>query len=136
MLKTTLWRPDTCGCEIEYQWDTDTTEDSRVHELSRIKTKCEHHSGLTDQQCHDNVKKENLHKNHVMGAILETVDALTEAYEGEDGSEKKRFKRGAEPKWEFDQNRKLIIKPVNGPEFEKTKIDNIIKDKEKELGIS
>lgn len=135
MIKTTLWRPDTCGCEIEYTWDTNTTEDLRVHELLRIKSKCEHHAGLLDAECHNQVKKENLHKNHVIGAILETINELTDEYVDEDGATKKKFKRGAEPKWGFDKNRKLQIFPVNGPNYKKIEIDKIIKDKKNELGI-
>lgn len=31
MKKVTTWRPDTCDCELHYEWDTDHPEDSRVH---------------------------------------------------------------------------------------------------------
>ena len=27
----TRWRPDTCGCVIEYEWDSDRPEEARRH---------------------------------------------------------------------------------------------------------
>jgi hypothetical protein len=43
MLKTTLWRPDTCGCEVEYQWDTGQPLDTRVHTPSGVWVLCSAH---------------------------------------------------------------------------------------------
>lgn len=135
MLKTTLWRPDTCGCEIEYQWDTNEPEETRVHTLSRIKAKCQDHSSSTDQEVHDSVSKENKHKNKVLAAIMEEVDSIGETFIDDDGKSSRRFKKGLEPKWEFNAQRKLKIKPIQGDNHEKVTIDKIVKDKKTELGI-
>lgn len=36
MLKTTTWRPSTCGCVLEYEWDTELSEDKRTHKFVKV----------------------------------------------------------------------------------------------------
>lgn len=70
MKKTTTWRPDTCDCELFYEWDTDHPEDVRVH--TPVEThphghgtrRCKKHAHLADvNSLHDNVLAENRAKN-------------------------------------------------------------------------
>jgi len=104
MIKTTIWKPDTCGCEIHYQWDTESSEENRTHTVSHTVT-CAEHSGLqSHQDVFDSVSSENTLKNNVIGQLLKKQE-LTE------GSRDERvFKKGCEPEWKFDQNRKLSVK--------------------------
>lgn len=64
-LKTTRWRPDTCGCEVEYQWDDSVPQDQRTHALSRVVKQCANHQG-TPAQVFSAVVDENPRKNSVL----------------------------------------------------------------------
>src|SRR5919109_3126343 len=35
-IQTTKWHPDTCGCEIDYQWDDTTPEATRQHTIVAV----------------------------------------------------------------------------------------------------
>lgn len=45
MIKTTRWRPNTCGCVLEYTWDTEDPSHVRTHSQSRIVVQCQQHAG-------------------------------------------------------------------------------------------
>lgn len=70
MLHTTRWRPDTCGCTIEYEWDDAQPEDARVHHLSKI-SQCEHHAHLDGPGAFEGVKGENRGKNKALAKLSE-----------------------------------------------------------------
>lgn len=63
MIKVTRWHPDTCGCVIDYEWDTETTAETRVHTPVSIQA-CEHHQVNT----WDEVRAENKRKNDAVVA--------------------------------------------------------------------
>lgn len=63
MIKTTQWSPDTCGCTITYEWDTEQKEEERTHTISHA-TPCEYHiAHPTNHLLFNAVKKENTEKN-------------------------------------------------------------------------
>lgn len=67
----TTWRPDTCGCELNYSWDRDSTEDERVHTAETFKP-CEAHKHHTDKHQHfAAVLEENQRKNKVVNYLAE-----------------------------------------------------------------
>lgn len=72
MVNTTVWRPDTCGCEIHYTWDTEATP--RVHTLAKS-VPCAIHVALgflPDKQAHfDAIQDENRRKNRVFAILAE-----------------------------------------------------------------
>ena len=71
-INTTRYSPDTCGCVIEYTWDTTVPELSRTHTLSNYVTKCAAHASLaTDQDRWNCVFEENPRKNQALQNILE-----------------------------------------------------------------
>lgn len=80
-MRTTRWKPDTCGCILEYDWDETLPDDQRVHILARVAA-CADHLGETDQDVFDHVLKENQTKNR----IIEIA---------------KRHKSDAELRWSF-----------------------------------
>ena len=45
-LNTTRWSPDSCGCVLEYAWDTATSEDDRVHTHVNTVAVCVSHAEL------------------------------------------------------------------------------------------
>ena len=93
-LQKTSWRPDTCGCEIEYTWDDTQAEDVRVHTPVKVVACSIHQSvggGVVGK--HTAVVTENRKKNLTVGAIIQADNTLIP----EDLS------------WGFDGSRKLII---------------------------
>lgn len=45
----TRWRPDTCGCVVDFSWDSESAEDGRVHVAEAIEP-CELHPPSGDLQ--------------------------------------------------------------------------------------
>lgn len=108
MINTTRWRPDTCGCEIEYTWDTEASEEDRVHTVSNITKACDAHKNHPIETHFEKVVEENTSKNQVLSAILENYPELTVS--DENGG--KKLKQGVEYKWSFDKDRKLQVELV------------------------
>ena len=61
MLKVTRWSPDTCGCVLEYEWDTALEGSDRIHSFKRVVKLCPEHErlGLQSQAAYDQVMSEN-----------------------------------------------------------------------------
>ena len=81
MLHANIWSPDTCGCQIEFEFDDELPAETRTHTAKRIIKKCEVHStsDIMDRHDHyDTVLKENQTKNIVHGHFLETFPEHTE----------------------------------------------------------
>lgn len=112
MINKTLWRPDTCGCEIEYEWDTEVLAEQRVHTLAKHKA-CQTHRnlGLQDntQEAYEAVKEENTRKNLVFKTIVETIPEFTVT--DAEGNKKHLVDHFH---WEFDENRKLHFALTKG----------------------
>jgi len=68
--KITTWSPDTCGCVLQYSWDSSVPAEERVHTPHAILTKCAKHSETADIHIHHaQVLEENQRKNKAAGAI-------------------------------------------------------------------
>ena len=78
MIKKTLWRPDTCECVLEYQWDDQDPIEARAHVASRIIVSCPIHQGLPLTEHLDAVTKDNVRKNKTEQILVELLPALTE----------------------------------------------------------
>jgi len=109
MIKTTKWSPDTCGCSISYQWDSEVPEAERVHTPVES-VKCEFHKNHPDVKSHFGaIEEENGRKNVAIAEILENAPSIVEEVEDADGRKQKTFKSGKEPKWHFDENRNIVF---------------------------
>jgi hypothetical protein len=85
------WQPDTCGCELHYQFDDTLPAEGRVHVpiheytdvTGNVRTTkhCLLHSGLTPDELHDHVTKENVTKNRVHGHLMENHPHLAEKFQ-------------------------------------------------------
>lgn len=93
VLRETIWRPDTCDCEIIYEWDDREPEDRRVHRLKRVISRCSVHSGIPLSSLFDVVLEENRRKNMTLDFAQSIVHTV--------GLENYR--------WSFDSNRTLIV---------------------------
>ena len=83
-IKRNLWKPDTCDCEIEYEWDDSVTEASRVHTPVSIK-RCSVHNDISVlADSYNTLLSENTRKNIVSGLLKENLaqgeDDIREKY--------------------------------------------------------
>lgn len=103
---TNRWRPDTCGCVIEFEFDADLPDDQRVHVGKKVVSACATHLAESPVTHHGKVLDENRKKNH---AYVKLVEAMPdEHFVSEvdfEGNVTKRLK--FEPRFSFDENRKL-----------------------------
>lgn len=104
MIKTTRWYPDTCGCILEYQWDTDESVETRKHTFTKISNNCECHIGLTPQDIYTQVTSENQMKNKAYDLVLQKVSSCTVL--NEDG---KKILDQSKVSYSFDASRKLNL---------------------------
>jgi hypothetical protein len=88
-LQTTTWSPDTCDCEIEYQWDDDLPQDERTHTISFVKKGCQNHRNLLPNATvtYSCILDENNKKNNTLQTALEIApNQLADVFLGEDGT--------------------------------------------------
>lgn len=108
MMHKNTWRPDTCGCEIEYEWDDAVPAEQRVHTPVKV-TGCEHHQAGDHVAKYTKVLKENQSKNKVLGAILDGVTTAVDVLLDENDKPIKKLKRGKKYLWSFDAQRNLVV---------------------------
>lgn len=127
MIKKTLWKPDTCECEIEYEWDDTQKEDVRIHLASRVIKACEIHKALADKitDHFSVVLEENQRKNKFLAQIIENCPSLVSEIIDANGNVIKKLKSSLEYKWSFDEDRNLEIELTGLSPSEKTIINNL-----------
>lgn len=138
MKRTTIWKPDTCKCVIEYEWDDALNEDTRIHEVKNILERCEAHQLTLDEEVFITVEEENRRKNKTIDLIYQNggkkVLTPTEKEQvrffmkasGNDGEVPDEiWEPSVKYNSSFDKNRKLIIS-VEGLNVAKK---NIIRNK-------
>jgi len=103
----TRWSPDTCGCVIEYSWDADLPDESRVHTYSSTIKDCPEHSGL-GSAIYNVILDENQRKNKVHGELLK-INAISEDKIQDNGSTIRQLKAGIVYNWNFDIDRNLEV---------------------------
>lgn len=74
-IQTTRWKPDTCDCVIEYDWDDSMESDKREHALKSI-NKCAFHNKLDDITAFETVMPENVLKNNAVIEVLASLPVL------------------------------------------------------------
>lgn len=104
MIKITRWKPDTCDCVLEYEWDTEEAEEVRTHTPIKVQS-CAAHQFMDQapENVYGKVKEENSRKNIALGKVLEHAPEAAKRAGGH------AFNAEDEPTWEFDENRKLHI---------------------------
>ena len=109
MIKTTTWRPDTCDCEVEYDWDTETSEDARVHTPKQFNRRCAPHQALSEQMQWGAVVDENRRKN-IFEGIAVSLPRVGKDILDESGNVVERgFAAGVRFTWSFDVDRSLNV---------------------------
>lgn len=122
------WRPDTCGCIFEYEFDDDVPAEARVHLLKRIEKQCNEHDGINaPEECFSEATKNNKTKNITFQIIWDEYPQYRD----------KIFDKAGVPKsgvWSFvgkDTNRKLQVNLSDIPAVDlddRTRIANSLKD--------
>lgn len=96
MIQRNTWKPDTCDCHIEYEWDDTLSENDRVHTVSKIIKACSLHDHHVNKENHYNdVLAENTSKNKAIGLLTKSIPKL-------DGGQN-------EVKWRFDIDRNVVL---------------------------
>lgn len=97
MKRITQWRPDTCSCIIDYEWDDLEPQETRQHIISAVHQKCEAHADLDPGEVFSVVTDENQMKNRTFAAICEVMGKRSEEM-----LEETTFSFDAERKLSFD----------------------------------
>lgn len=117
----TKWRPDTCGCEIDYAWDSEAPVENRVHTLV-ASIPCLIHENLgykpNDLVHYAAIVDENTRKNRVFAHAVETIAALTETVAGG----KTRY-RVEDYEWVFDARRDMKFTLARGTQAQLVQVD-------------
>ena len=105
-MTTNRWKPDTCGCVIEYEFDADLPDDQRIISSKNIEKGCIAHPIEEKVAHYAKVLGENRGKNRAMKKLL---DSLPEEHAklNENGEREDFLKR---PSFSFDVERKLVLK--------------------------
>lgn len=124
MIQKTIWRPDTCSCVIEYEWDDAVPAEQRTHTISNIIGKCKHHNTTTSHEEHyDKVLNENRRKNIVLEEIKKTIPSATEI------DAKGEVKLKEDVKWSYDDTRALNIEVPTLTKGEKSTLESTLNGK-------
>lgn len=134
---------DTCGCVVLYEFDADLEADQRVHTpLSKHTTPqgvsftpmwCKAHAHLTDAAEHyATVIEENQRKNNTLGLIGAEFPELVEqdwklSSKGVPEVVDSRVNE-ALVKWQFDENRNLVIDVPTLAASEKQRLNDLTAD--------
>ena len=111
MIKTTRWGPDTCQCEIEYQWDDSLPVNQIITTPGNVVKRCSIHSGLASNDIvFSTLFEENPRKNGARQVLLD--NAPTSVYDVIDAGGTREFKNGINFSWTWSgtaPNRILTI---------------------------
>lgn len=110
-IKTTLWKPDTCDCRLEYQWDDQDPVDTRQHTASRIVSACPFHQNLPLAQHFEAVTKDNVRKNKTEQIIIELLPALTETVKDSEKKDVAQLKEPLKHKYAADGVLEITLPP-------------------------
>lgn len=98
----TKWGPDTCGCTLNYSWDRDSSEDTRVHTFEGYDRRCQDHEHLIDHHVYNAVLEENQRKNILLQHALEAhPHKLARQISNRGGGTTRVLKDDIEYKWFF-----------------------------------
>lgn len=121
MINTTRWSPDTCDCVLEYSWDTEVSEDQRVHTPTNVVRKCEEHKTKTNQEVHIQVKNENIGKNVTLQEIADRLPSHAKV--DEKGNKNPDLDK---IKWSFNAERKLQIELLGAKKADKDSLKAVL----------
>lgn len=112
MKHITRWRPDTCTCVLELEWDDEHPEEAREHKAIKVERCGAHpHEGAPNQHVFETVHGENRHKNEVHQHL---IDGLDDAHVEVNAHGHRVFKH--DPVFHFDEARQLRVTFPTAPD--------------------
>ncbi len=116
MISKQIWKPDTCKCVLEEQYDKDIKDFTIT--CSQIINKCEDHTDVPDEELYGviyaNPDGENKIKNLVHKTLIEHPDLnFSKRILNKDGTSTLSLKDGIEYEWSFTgkgKSRSLNVK--------------------------
>lgn len=125
-MSITRWKPDTCNCVIEYEWDASLPVEQRVHTAVKT-TPCQFHLG-TVEEVYTKVKDENVKKNLTRKLLLETIPEISQDEVDNEGNVVgKKEKTGVNFFFEYNPQRELLITFTGIDQATKLKVDKEVK---------
>lgn len=106
----TRWRPDTCNCVLEYEWDNEDNPVNIQYTNKKIIEVCEYHSGVED---FDYILNENKEKNKTFEYILNNFPNLVDEKEDEHGNISRNLKKGLEFEYSYNGKGNLRKLEIN-----------------------
>lgn len=78
-MNITRWKPDTCDCVIDYEWDASVPDVSRVH-VYKDGTLCDIHKniGITKANHFNVILEENKRKNQAIELAVKQIPGLVD----------------------------------------------------------
>lgn len=153
-IHTNRWKPDTCGCEIIYQWDDSVEQENRVHtSVEKAKdnkgkdifTKnCPVHTIPDHAQLYTAVHEENTRKNVALHDVLESIPSLKRTLSQTEKDTIKLIAQvkgetidvpdevlrdGVEVSWSFDDQRNVVLTTNGFTTAEKNSANSIVQAK-------
>jgi len=111
-MQTTRWKPDTCGCTVEYTWDDTVPQETRTHQCKTV-TRCPAHAHLDTLTSYDEVGKENKSKNQAIGLLVKEHPDL----------------KPQDIKWQIKEDRSIEIELPASKKAHKDAMNTLAKDK-------
>jgi hypothetical protein len=109
----TRWKPDTCKCIIDIEWDTTNTDSFDNKEFVIIQ-KCQEHQSIDDAQLLTVLSSENVSKNKVLDVVMTTLNLSQDDLKTDKIS------------FSFDNDRKITFNIKDLSDNDKLKIENKI----------
>lgn len=103
---TNRWKPDTCGCILEYEFDADLPDGQRVMSAKDVVRACDAHPKEDKDAHYGKILVENRGKNLALKKLLDSLPAEHAKLNGE--GEREDFV--VRPTFTFDKDRKLVLK--------------------------
>lgn len=101
MIHRNTWAPDTCDCQVTYEWDDAVPAADRVHTVV-ANVPCAPHVNVPLNQVWARIIEENHRKNDVLDDALRFSAKLGVAQVDELGRTYYELKPGVTFRWEFD----------------------------------
>ena len=114
-MQETVWTPDTCDCQVVYEWDDSVPAEERVHTAKRIEKHDVTNPGLSAAQEYAAILENNQRKNKVYGQLL-NVQGVSETVTQPDGTDAVRLKKGIimNHSWTGEGESKVLKISVSG----------------------
>lgn len=127
-LREIKFRPDTCGCVIDFSYDADLTGDAQAQSYALVSIeKAECHAALSDEDAYNSAwHQDNKNKNKVESALLDSLSDHVDASEDAMGTPVKKWKKGIKYVWSFDGERNLSVSISGGAPVDSSLLQSIV----------